>query len=436
MKHMIFDYRAETMPIEQMRELQGKRLRLMLERICQNVPMYRERLDQAGIKPADVRSIDDLSRLPFTTKEDLRNAYPLGLLAVPREEVVRLHASSGTTGKRTVVAYTQNDIGIWSKVMARTLAGAGGGPSDVIQVSYGYGLFTGGLGAHYGAERLGAVTVPTSVGNTKLQLQLIQDFGATMICCTPSYALYIAEVMEEMGISPGEISLKSGCFGAEPWTENMRKEIESRLGIKAYDIYGLSEVIGPGVAFECEAQSGMHVNEDHFIPEIVDPDTGEVLPDGTYGELVFTCVTKQAMPLLRYRTRDIAALTREECACGRTLVRMSKPTGRADDMLIIRGINVFPSQVESVLLEIAGTAPHYQIIVERQGALDTMEVLVEMTPEMFADTVREINALQQRIQNAMESILGISAKITLVAPRTIQRSEGKAVRVIDKRKLV
>ena len=432
---MIFENRTETLPADLMRDLQSKRLVDMVRRIYENVPLYRQKMHEAGIAPGDVKGIEDLSRLPFTTKQDLRDNYPLGLLAVPLDDVVRLHASSGTTGKRTVVAYTQNDLDIWSKVMARTLAGAGGTARDIVQVAYGYGLFTGGLGAHYGAECLGAVTVPASVGNTKLQLQLMKDLGSTLICCTPSYALYLAEMMAEEGISPEELSLQKGCFGAEPWTEEMRKQIESRLCIKAYDIYGLSEIIGPGVAYECREQNGLHVNEDHFFPEIIDPDTGEVLPDGTYGELVFTCITKEAMPLLRYRTRDIAMLMREPCPCGRTTVRMSKPSGRTDDMLIIRGINVFPSQVESVLMEIAGTAPHYQLVVDRQGALDTLEVLVETTPEIFRDTVRQMEALTQKIQNALQSTLSIGAKVTLVAPKSIVRSEGKAVRVIDKRKI-
>ena len=432
---MIFENRTETLPAEMMRELQGKRLVDMVRRLHENVPLYRAKLDEAGITPGDVKGIDDLKRLPFTTKQDLRDNYPLGLLAVPVEDVVRLHASSGTTGKRTVVAYSQHDINLWAKVMARTLAGAGGTRRDIVQVAYGYGLFTGGLGAHYGAERLGAVTVPASVGNTKLQLQLMKDLKSTLLCCTPSYALYLSEVMAEEGISPQELSLKSGCLGAEPWTEEMRRQIESRLKIKAYDIYGLSEIIGPGVAFECGEQNGLHVNEDHFYPEIIDPDTGEVLPDGTYGELVFTCITKEAMPLLRYRTRDIAMLMRGECPCGRTTVRMSKPSGRTDDMLIIRGINVFPSQVESVLMEIAGIAPHYQLIVDRQGALDTLEVLVETTPEIFRDTVRQMEDLRNKIQNALQSTLSVAATVTLVAPKSITRSEGKAVRVIDKRKI-
>lgn len=432
---MIFNYQAETMDRERMREMQGKRLKNTVQRVYQNVPLYKNMLDEAGVTPDEIHSIDDIVKLPFTNKSHLRDSYPFGLLAVPKHEVVRLHASSGTTGKRTVVSYTSNDLDIWAEVMARTIAGAGGTRSDIVQVAYGYGLFTGGLGANNGAERLGAITVPASVGNTKLQIQLLEDFGVTMICCTPSYALYLAESLEEAGIKPGQLSLKSGCFGAEPWTENMRKEIESRLGIRAHDIYGLSEIIGPGVSFECEMQDGLHVNEDHFYPEIIDPETGAPMPDGSYGELVFTCITKQAMPLLRYRTRDIAKIDRTPCACGRTTVRMSKTSGRTDDMLIIRGINVFPSQVESVLLELGETAPHYQLVVERKGALDALEVVVEMNKDLFGDTVRHIEAAEQRIRNAITSTLGIAVTVRLVDPKTIARSEGKAQRVIDKRKL-
>lgn len=432
---MIFDQKQECMPVEQRRQEQGENLRRVVAHVYQNVPLYRERFQQAGIVPEDIRSIQDLSRLPFTNKGDLRDGYPYGMLAVPMREVVRLHASSGTTGKRTVVAYTKADVDIWAEVMARTIAGGGGTPDSIVQVAYGYGLFTGGLGAHYGAEKLGAATVPASAGNTKLQLQLWKDLGVTLICCTPSYALHLAEAMEEAGLRPQDLKLQSGCFGAEPWSQNMRKQIETRLGLKAYDIYGLSEIIGPGVSFECEAQDGLHVNEDHFIPEIIDPETGKNLPAGQYGELVFTCATKQAMPLVRYRTQDIAMLDDTPCACGRTTIRMSKPSGRTDDMLIIRGINVFPSQVESVLLELGDVSPHYQIVVDRKGALDTLEVVVEMTPAMFGDTVRQVEAVQRRIQNALASTLSIFATVRLVDPKTIARSEGKAVRIIDKRKL-
>lgn len=431
---MMYNWQIESMSRDQMQAIQSSRLREMLRHIYGNVPLYRKRLDEAGIDVHDIRGVEDLSRLPFTYKEDLRDSYPYGMFAVPQDDVVRIHASSGTTGKRTVVAYTANDIGIWAEVMARTLAGAGGHSRDIIQVAYGYGLFTGGLGAHYGAERLGAMAVPTSAGNTKLQVQLMVDFKTTMICCTPSYMLFLAEVMEEAGIRREDLALRTGCFGAEPWTENMRAELESRLGIKAHDIYGLSEIIGPGVSFECETQSGLHVNEDHFIPEIVDPDTGEALPDGTYGELVFTCVTKQAMPLLRYRTRDIAKLDRTPCACGRTLIKMSKPSGRTDDMLIVRGINVFPSQIESVLLEVSDIAPHYQIVVDTKRGLDTLDILVEMNEDMFSDTVRHIEAREERIRNTIASTLSIAVNVKLVEPKSIPRSEGKAQRVIDKRK--
>lgn len=432
---MIYDIAAETMPREHMTKLQGDRLKLTVERLYSNVPFYKQTFDRAGIKLNDISALSDLTALPFTIKTDLRDNYPFGLFAVPLSDIIRVHASSGTTGKRIVVGYTRNDSEIWAQVMARTFAGAGATKNDIVHVSYGYGLFTGGIGSHYGAEKLGATTVPVSVGNTKLQIQIMQDFGCTTLCCTPSYALYLAETMEEMGIDPTSLALKQGCFGAEPWTENMRKELETRLNLRAHDIYGLSEIIGPGVAFECEAQNGLHINEDHFVPEIIDPITNEPLPDGTYGELVFTCITKEALPLLRYRTHDIAMLNHEPCACGRTTVRMSKPTGRTDDMLIIRGINVFPSQIESVLLELGDTAPHYQLIVDRKGALDVLEVVVEMTESMLSDAVRHIEAKEQHIINAIQSTLGIAVQVRLVGPKTIERSEGKAVRVIDKRKI-
>lgn len=423
----------EAAPEHEIKSLQSYRLSQMVRRVYENVPFYRKKLDEIGIKPDDIKSIDDLHKLPFTVKQDLRDTYPYGLFAAPRDEVIRIHASSGTTGKQTVVGYTQNDINLWSEVTARALTAAGASSKDYVHISYGYGLFTGGLGMHYGAEAIKASVIPVSVGNTKRQIQIMRDFGSSILCCTPSYALYLAETIDEMGFDMSELSLKAGIFGAEPWTEEMRKQIENRLKIKAYDIYGLSEIIGPGVAFECEDQSGMHVNEDHFIPEIIDPNTGEVLPDGVQGELVFTCITKEALPLIRYRTRDVATITRGKCACGRTLVKMSKPCGRTDDMLIIRGVNVFPSQIESVLLEIGQTAPHYMIIVDRKGNLDILEVLVEMSEEMFSDAVKNIEKLENDIQNAIESTLGISAKIKLVEPKSIERSEGKAKRVIDKR---
>ena len=427
---------VECAPREELEALQSERLRNTVRRVYSHVPHYRAKMDAAGLLPDDIVSVRDLSRLPFTLKQDLRDTYPYGLFAAPLSEVVRIHASSGTTGKQTVVGYTQADIGLWSEVVARALAAAGCGKSDFVHISYGYGLFTGGLGAHYGAEKVGASVIPVSVGNTSRQIQIMRDFGSTILMCTPSYALYLAETLREMGVDPSEIKLKAGIFGAEPWTEQMRAEIEHSLHIKAYDIYGLSEIIGPGVSFECCDQSGMHVNEDHFIPEIIDPDTGEVLPDGQEGELVFTCITKQALPLIRYRTRDVAVLEHGTCSCGRTLVKMKKPRGRTDDMLIIRGVNVFPSQVESVLLALGNTSPHYLLIVDRTDNLDTLEIQVEMTDAMFSDEIRGLEQQERAIRAAIESTLGIAAKITLVEPKSIKRSEGKAVRVIDKRKLI
>ena len=418
----------------EIKSLQSFRLSQTVRRIYENVPYYRNKMDEAGVKLEDINSIKDLHKLPFTVKQDLRDTYPYGLFAVPTEEVVRVHASSGTTGKQIVVGYTENDIKLWQECCARALTAAGATKSDFMHVSYGYGLFTGGLGLHYGAEEVGMTVIPVSVGNTQRQITIIKDFGSTFICCTPSYALYLAETMAEMGITKDDIKLKAGILGAEPWTEEMRQEIENKLGIKAYDIYGLSEIIGPGVSFECSEQTGMHINEDHFIPEIIDPDTGEVLPDGQQGELVFTCITKEAFPLIRYRTRDIAVLKRGECSCGRTLVKMLKPAGRSDDMLIIRGVNVFPSQIESVLLQLGNTAPHYQLIVDRVNNNDTLEVQVEISQEMFSDTVKNMEEQEHIIKSGIESTLGIAAKIRLVEPKSIARSEGKAVRVIDKRK--
>ena len=420
----------------EMESLQSFRLSQTVRRVYENVPYYRQKMDEHGVKPEDIRSVKDLSKLPFTVKQDLRDTYPYGLFAVPMEDVVRVHASSGTTGKQIVVGYTQNDVDTWSECAARAITAAGGGKHDFMHISYGYGLFTGGLGMHYGAEKVGATVIPASVGNTKRQITILKDFGSTLICCTPSYALFLAETMQEMGLTKDDIKLKAGVFGAEPWTEEMRREIEDKLGIKAYDIYGLSEIIGPGVSFECEEQTGMHINEDHFIPEIIDPDTGEVLPDGEEGELVFSCITKEAFPLLRYRTRDIAVLKREKCSCGRTLVKMLKPRGRSDDMLIIRGVNVFPSQVESVLLSLGNTSPYYQLIVDRVNNTDTLEIQIEISPEMLSDTVKNIEEQEAAIRTAVESTLGIAAKIRLVEPKAIARSEGKAVRVIDKRKLI
>lgn len=430
-----WDKEIETAPRYQMEALQSYRLSATVKRVYENVPHYRAKMDEAGIKPEDIKSLADLSKLPFTYKQDLRNTYPYGLFAVPAEEVVRIHASSGTTGKQIVVGYTQHDLDIWSDCTARALTAIGGSKSDFIHVSYGYGLFTGGLGIHYGVEKIGATVIPVSTGNTKRQIQVMKDFGSTILCCTPSYALYLGETLKEMGLTPDDLKLKAGFFGAEPWTEQMRKEIERNLGIKAYDIYGLSEISGPGVAFECPEQTGMHVNEDHFIVEIIDPDTGEVLPDGEEGEIVFTCITKEAFPLIRYRTRDISVLSHDQCSCGRTFVKMAKPRGRSDDMLIIRGVNVFPSQIESVLLDLGQTAPHYQLIVDRKNNTDTFEILVEMSENMFSDSVKGLEEQEHRIQAAVESTLGIGAKVTLVEPKSIARSEGKAKRVIDKRQL-
>jgi len=431
---MYWNEKIETMPREQMRALQSENLRSAVKRVYDNVSSYRAKMDAIGLKPEDIRSIDDLPKLPFTTKTDLRDAYPYGMITVPMDQVVRIHASSGTTGKQTVVAYTKNDIDLWSEVMARSLTMTGTTQKDIVHVSYGYGLFTGGLGAHYGAERVGATTVPVSTGNTKRQLQIMHDFGSTVLMCTPSYALYLAESAEEAGII-NDLKLRVGIFGAEPWTEEMRQQIEERLHISAHDIYGLSEIIGPGVSCECEAKSGLHVNEDHFVPEIINPDTGEVLGEGMRGELVFSCITKEAMPLIRYRTRDISFLNYQTCSCGRTSVRMTKPSGRVDDMLIIRGVNVFPSQIESVLMGITEASPYFMLVVDRVDNLDRLEVQVEMRPEFFSDEVRVIEGLANRIRKEIDSTLGISAAVTLVEPKSIQRSEGKAVRVIDKRKL-
>ena len=419
---------------DEMKALQSFRLSQTVRKVYNNVPYYRERMEKAGVTPDDIHSVEDLKKLPFTMKQDLRDTYPYGLFAVPMEDVVRVHASSGTTGKQIVVGYTQNDLDVWSECCARALTAAGATNKDFMHVSYGYGLFTGGLGLHGGAEKVGMTVIPVSTGNTNRQINIIKDCGSTYICCTPSYALYLAETMEEMGITKDDIKLKAGLFGAEPWTEEMRHEIEEKLGLKALDIYGLTEIIGPGVAFECSEQSGMHINEDHFIAETIDPDTGEVLPEGTQGEIVFTCISKEAFPLLRYRTRDIGILKREKCSCGRTLIKMMKPAGRSDDMLIIRGVNVFPSQVESVLLQLGNTAPYYQLIVDRVNNTDTLEIQVEISPEMFSDTVKSLEDQEKIIKSAVESTLGIAAKIRLVEPKTIQRTEGKAIRVIDKRK--
>lgn len=423
----------ECMSREEMTRVQTERLIDTVKRVFHNVPFYRGKMQEKGIEPGDIKSLEDLKKLPFTYKQDLRDTYPYGLFATPLSEIVRIHASSGTTGRQTVVGYTRKDIDTWAEVMARTLCCAGANMHSFIQVAYGYGLFTGGLGVHYGAERLGASVIPISGGNTKRQIQIMKDFGTTILACTPSYALFIAEVMEEMGIKKEELKLEAGVFGAEPWSDNMRKEIEERLGILAIDIYGLSEIIGPGVASECKCKSGLHIPEDHFIPEIIDPVTEEVLPPGSKGEIVFTTITKEGLPLIRYRTRDISSLNYEKCECGRTSVKMSKVSGRTDDMLIIRGVNVFPSQIESVLLEIGEAAPHYLLIVDREGNLDTLEVWVEMTQNMFSDEVKRVEEIEKKIRGEIETTLGIGAKVKLVEPKTIERSEGKAKRVIDKR---
>lgn len=432
---MIWNEHYECMSRDAMNKLQSERLSQLVERVYYNVPFYRKKMQALGIEPGDITNIEDINKLPFTTKEDLRDNYPFEMFATPMESVVRIHASSGTTGKPTVVGYTRRDIDIFSEVVARSLSAAGVGKKDIVQNAYGYGLFTGGLGVHYGAERIGATVVPISAGNTKKQIQLLQDFGTTAMSLTPSYALYLAETLEEMGINPKDLKLKVGIFGAEPWTENMRKEIEERLDIKAIDIYGLSEIIGPGVSIECMEQKGLHIFEDHFIPETIDPATLQPVVQGEEGELVFTTVTKEALPLLRYRTKDLTTLYYEKCDCGRTLVRMKKCTGRTDDMLIIRGINVFPSQIESVLLELNETSPHYMLIVDRINNLDTLEVQVEVDEKLFSDEIKKLEALTKKISYALESTLSIAVKVKLVEPKTIARSEGKAKRVIDKRKI-
>ncbi|RME65655.1 MAG: phenylacetate--CoA ligase [Nitrospirae bacterium] len=433
---MIWDEEFETLPREALEALQSKRLRSLVERVYATVPAYRKKMDEAGVKPEHIKSISDLKLLPFTTKDDLRENYPFGMFAVPLERVVRVHASSGTTGKPTVVGYTTRDINTWAELMARTLAAAGVHRGDVVHNAYGYGLFTGGLGFHYGAERLGATVIPISGGNTKRQIMIMKDFGSTVLTCTPSYALNIAEVMREEGIKPEDLKLRIGIFGAEPWSEAMRQEIEEKLKLDAIDIYGLSEIIGPGVSVECiEKKQGLHIFEDHFIPEIINPETGEVLPYGEKGELVFTTLTKEAFPVIRYRTRDITRLIPEPCICGRTFVRMEKVTGRTDDMLIIRGVNVFPSQIEHVLMSVEGVEPHYQIIVDREGALDVMEVQVEVSEEIFSDEIKVLEKLQKQIERELKETLAVSCRVKLVEPKTIQRSEGKAKRVIDKRKI-
>ena len=419
---------------EDMIALQNERLVKQVKHVWDNVAYYRKKMEEKGVTPDDIKSIDDLHKLPFLTKSDLREAYPYGLMGKPLKDCVRIQSTSGTTGKRVVAFYTQHDIDLWEDCCARAIMAAGGTDEDVCQVSYGYGLFTGGPGLNGGSHKVGCLTIPTSSGNTERQIMFIQDLQATILCCTPSYAAYLGESMKEMGLTPDQIPLKAGIFGAEAWSEEMRQDIQNTLGIKAYDIYGLTELSGPGVSFECSAQSGMHINEDHFIAEIIDPDTGEVLPEGAQGELVFTAITKEAFPMMRYRTRDICVLSREKCPCGRTHVKMMKPKGRSDDMLIIRGVNVFPSQIETVLLN-HGYPANYQIIEDRVNHTDTLDVHVEMTPEMFTDNLGEVTRRQKDLVDGLRSMLGITAKVTLVAPKSIVRSEGKAVRVIDKRKI-
>ncbi len=435
MEKNYYQKEIETMPVEEMKKLQSEKLVKQVKHVYDNVEYYRNLMDEKCVKPEDIKGIDDLYKLPFLSKADLRDAYPYGLLAKPLGECVRIHSTSGTTGKRVVAFYTQHDVDLWEDCCARAIVAAGGTNEDVCQVAYGYGLFTGGAGLHGGSHKVGCLTLPMSSGNTERQIQFMMDLKSSIICCTPSYAAYIGESLKEQGYKPEDIPLKAGIFGAEPWTEEMRQSIQNTLGIKAYDIYGLTETSGPGVAFECSEQTGMHINEDHFIAEIIDPDTGEVLPEGEKGELVFTALDKEAFPLLRYRTRDICVLSRKKCSCGRTLIKMAKPMGRTDDMLIIRGVNVFPSQIETVLLK-EGYEPNYQIVVDRVNNNDTFEVNVEMTADQFTDKVGDILSMEKALADAMKIMLGINPKVRLVAPKSITRSEGKAVRVIDKRKLI
>ena len=424
----------ETMPVENIKALQSERLVKQVKHVYENVEYYRNLMIEKGVKPDDIKGIEDLHKLPFITKDDLREAYPYGMLATDLKDCVRIHSTSGTTGKRVVAFYTQHDVDLWEDCCARAIVATGADENDVCQVCYGYGLFTGGAGLHGGSHKVGCLTLPMSSGNTERQIQFMRDLNATILCCTPSYAAYISESLKDAGITKEDINLKYGIFGAEPWTEEMRRDIENSLGIKAFDIYGLTETSGPGVAFECQAQHGMHINEDHFIAEIIDPDTGEVLPEGSKGELVFTAITKQAFPLLRYRTKDICILTREECECGRTFIKMTKPMGRSDDMMIIRGVNVFPSQIESVLLT-EGYSPNYYIEVDRVRNTDTLDVYVEMNPEQFSDTVKQINSYEKQLSAAIRTMIGIGPAVHLVAPKSIARSEGKAKRIVDKRKL-
>ena len=433
MENQYYQKEIETASPETIRKWQDERLVKQVRHVWNDLPYYRTKMEEAGVTPDDIRSRDDLYKLPFLTKDDLREAYPYGFLAVPRKDCVRIQSTSGTTGKRVVAFYTKEDIDLWEDCCARAITAAGGTADDVLQVCYGYGLFTGGAGLHGGSHKVGCMTLPMSSGNTDRQLQFMEDLGTTFLCCTPSYAQYLGECVKERGLS-GKLRLRAGIFGAEAWSEEMRRDIEKTLGLKAYDIYGLTEISGPGVAFECCEQNGMHVNEDHFIAEIIDPETGKVLPDGEKGELVFTSVDKAAFPLIRYRTRDICVLHRGKCSCGRTFLKMSKPMGRTDDMLIVKGVNVFPSQIETVLMEL-GYSSNYQIIVDRVNASDTIEVLVEMNADTFSDDLGKITSIEKNILSALKAMLGISAKVRLVAPRSIERSEGKAIRVIDKRKI-
>ena len=429
-----FQPEIECASLDEMRAIQNDKLVKQVKHVYENVEYYRNLMDEKGVKPEDIQSIDDLHKLPFLTKADLRDAYPYGLLGADLKDCVRIHSTSGTTGRRVVAFYTQNDIDMWDDCCARAITAAGGTNEDVCQVAYGYGLFTGGFGLNGGSQKVGCLTLPMSSGNTERQIQFMQDLHSTIICCTPSYAAYIGETVKEMGLKPEDLDLKAGIFGAEPWTEEMRRDIEKSLGIKAYDIYGLTESTGPGVAFECEEQTGMHINEDHFLAEIIDPETGEVLPEGSKGELVFTNLDKEGFPLLRYRTRDICILSRKKCSCGRTLIKMAKPMGRSDDMMIIRGVNVFPSQIETVLLK-EGYTSNYLIEVDRVNNTDTLDVSVELAPDQFTDTMKDLAAKEKSLANAMKIMLGVNPKVHLVAPKTITRSEGKAVRVIDRRKL-
>ena len=432
---MIWNKNKECMSRDEMHALQSKRLQKLVALVYHNVPFYRNKMQEMDLSPDDIRSIDDIVKLPFTTKQDLRDNYPYGLQAAPASEIVRVHASSGTTGNPTIVGYTRRDLSVWSEVMSRCLAAYGVTREDTFSVSYGYGLFTGGLGAHYGVENLGATVIPASTGNTEKHVRLIRDLGITGIACTPSYALYLAETVERMGLTKDDIKLRIGAFGAEPWTDNMRKEIEERLGLKGYNLYGLSEIMGPGVSFECQEQNGSHINEDHFYPEIINPETLEQLPSGQQGELVFTTLTKEGMPLLRYRTKDLCSLMEGTCACGRTSVRMSRIMGRSDDMLIIRGVNVFPTQIESVILEMEEFEPHYLLIVGRENNTDTMELQVEVRPEFYSDEINKMLALKKKLGGRLQSVLGLGVNVKLVEPRSIERSVGKAKRVIDNRKM-